>query len=96
MQGLIYLIVGLLASLSRTGLLQAGEVFDDIIAKNLSLDSETAPVFSYQIDNPQIKSYETSMLALDDLRLGDGENTMPCLVPCRPLCRPSAKTIRLK
>lgn len=46
--------------------------FELYLQRNLSIDAEGAPKFSYLISNPQIKSYETSTIALDDLRLGDG------------------------
>ena len=49
-----------------------GTTFELYLQKNLSIDAVGAPKFSYQINNPEIKSYETSTIALDDLRLGDG------------------------
>ena len=49
-----------------------GTTFELYLQKDLSIDAAGAPKFSYQINNPQIKSYETSTIALDDLRLGDG------------------------
>jgi polar amino acid transport system substrate-binding protein len=42
------------------------------LQKDLEIDAEGAPKFAYQINNPETKSYETSSIALDDLRLGDG------------------------
>jgi polar amino acid transport system substrate-binding protein len=42
------------------------------LQKNLTIDAQGAPEFTHQIDNAEIKSYETSTIALDDLRLGDG------------------------
>ncbi len=50
-----------------------GTSFELYLQKNLSFDSGHAPTFIYQIDKPGIKPYETSLLALDDLRLGDGK-----------------------
>ena len=49
-----------------------GTTFELYLQKDLSIDAVGAPKFSYQINNPEIKSYETSTIALDDLRLGDG------------------------
>ncbi|MCH7881393.1 MAG: transporter substrate-binding domain-containing protein [Proteobacteria bacterium] len=49
-----------------------GTTFELYLQKDLSIDAEGAPKFSYQINDPQIKSYENSVIALDDLRLGDG------------------------
>lgn len=46
--------------------------FELYLQKALTIEAEGAPAFSFQIDNPEIKSYETSVIALDDLRLGDG------------------------
>ncbi len=49
-----------------------GTTFELYLQQDLSIDAAGAPKFEYQIDNPTIKSYETSTIALDDLRLGDG------------------------
>jgi polar amino acid transport system substrate-binding protein len=46
--------------------------FQQYLEKGLEIDAEGAPKFNFQIDNPTIKLYETSVIALDDLRLGDG------------------------
>ena len=49
-----------------------GTTFELYLQGDLSIDAVGAPAFKYQISNPTIKSYETSTIALDDLRLGDG------------------------
>lgn len=49
-----------------------GTTFELYLQKNLTIDAEGAPKFSFQINNAEIKSYENSVIALDDLRLGDG------------------------
>ncbi|MFT5657936.1 MAG: polar amino acid transport system substrate-binding protein [Gammaproteobacteria bacterium] len=49
-----------------------GTTFELYLQKALVLDAAGAPKFEFQINNPVIKSYETSTIALDDLRLGDG------------------------
>ncbi len=49
-----------------------GTTFELYLQGDLSIDAAGAPKFDYQISNPMIKSYETSTIALDDLRLGDG------------------------
>ena len=49
-----------------------GTTFELYLQGDLSIDAAGAPAFKYQISNPTIKSYETSTIALDDLRLGDG------------------------
>jgi polar amino acid transport system substrate-binding protein len=36
------------------------------------IDAEGAPPFEYQIADPNVRTYDTDLLALDDLRLGDG------------------------
>lgn len=46
--------------------------FELYLKKELTIDAVGVPKFSFQIDKPVIKSYETSLIALDDLRLGDG------------------------
>jgi polar amino acid transport system substrate-binding protein len=49
-----------------------GTTFELYLQQDLTIDAAGAPKFSFQVDNPVIKSYETSTIALDDLRLGDG------------------------
>ena len=49
-----------------------GTTFELYLQGDLSIDAAGAPKFDYQISNPTIRSYETSTIALDDLRLGDG------------------------
>ena len=49
-----------------------GTTFELYLQKSLTMDAEGAPAFDFQIDDAVIKSYETSTIALDDLRLGDG------------------------
>ena len=49
-----------------------GTTFELYLQNDLEIDTEGAPEFAYQIADAEIKSYETSVVALDDLRLGDG------------------------
>jgi polar amino acid transport system substrate-binding protein len=49
-----------------------GTTFELYLQQDLTIDAEGAPKFDFKIDNAVIKSYETSTIALDDLRLGDG------------------------
>ena len=49
-----------------------GTTFSLYLQKELIIEMAGAPKFDFQINNPDIKSYETSTIALDDLRLGDG------------------------
>jgi polar amino acid transport system substrate-binding protein len=49
-----------------------GTTFELYLQEALTIDAEGAPKFDFQIDKATIKSYETSVIALDDLRLGDG------------------------
>ena len=49
-----------------------GSAFELYLQEDLAIDAVGAPKFKYQIKKPQIKSYENSTIALDDLRLGDG------------------------
>ena len=46
--------------------------YENYLKKNLVIDAEGAPPFEYLIDDADIKTYDTDLLALDDLRLGDG------------------------
>jgi polar amino acid transport system substrate-binding protein len=46
--------------------------YENYLKKDLVIDAEGAPPFEYQIDEANIQTYDTDLLALDDLRLGDG------------------------
>ncbi|WP_299375565.1 transporter substrate-binding domain-containing protein [uncultured Kiloniella sp.] len=46
--------------------------YESYLKKNLVIDAENVPEFSYIIDDADIRTYDTDLLALDDLRLGDG------------------------
>ncbi|MGH6899624.1 MAG: transporter substrate-binding domain-containing protein [Geminicoccaceae bacterium] len=46
--------------------------YESYLKKDLVIDAEGAPEFDYQIDDANIRTYDTDLLALDDLRLGDG------------------------
>lgn len=46
--------------------------YESYLKKDLEIDAENVPPFSYKIDDAVIRTYETDVLALDDLRLGDG------------------------
>jgi polar amino acid transport system substrate-binding protein len=46
--------------------------YDNYLKKNLVIDAEGAPPFEYQIDDADVRTYDTDLLAVDDLRLGDG------------------------
>ncbi len=46
--------------------------YENYLNKNLVIDAENVPAFEYVIENAEIKTYDTDLLALDDLRLGDG------------------------
>jgi polar amino acid transport system substrate-binding protein len=47
-------------------------VFERYLQKDLTIDAEGVPSFDYQITTDFIKSYESSNVVLDDLRLGNG------------------------
>ena len=49
-----------------------GCTYDAYLNKDLSIDAEGAPPFSYEVEAGEIKTYETDTHAFDDLRLGDG------------------------
>jgi polar amino acid transport system substrate-binding protein len=46
--------------------------YENYLKQDLVIDAEGAPPFEYQIADPDIRTYDTDLLALDDLRLGDG------------------------
>src|SRR5919106_6413772 len=46
--------------------------YENYLERELVIDAEGAPPFEYQIDDANIRTYDTDLLALDDLRLGDG------------------------
>ncbi len=49
-----------------------GCTYDAYLNKDLEIDAEGAPPFSYDVTAGEIKTYETDTHAFDDLRLGDG------------------------
>jgi len=46
--------------------------YEFYLDKSLEIDAEGAPPFAFKVDNAVIRSYESSTVSLDDLRLGDG------------------------
>ena len=46
--------------------------YENYLKKDLVIDAAGAPPFEYRIDDANIQTYDTDLLALDDLRLGDG------------------------
>ena len=46
--------------------------YENYLKHDLEIDAEGAPPFEYRIDDANIQTYDTDLLALDDLRLGDG------------------------
>ncbi|HEX2527595.1 MAG TPA: transporter substrate-binding domain-containing protein [Geminicoccus sp.] len=46
--------------------------YESYLNRNLTIDVAEAPPFEYLIDGAVVRTYETDLLALDDLRLGDG------------------------
>ncbi|MEQ8354484.1 MAG: transporter substrate-binding domain-containing protein [Kiloniellaceae bacterium] len=49
-----------------------GCTYDAYLLKNLEIDAEGTPAFTYDVTAGDIKTYETDTHAFDDLRLGDG------------------------
>jgi polar amino acid transport system substrate-binding protein len=49
-----------------------GCVHQDYLNRKLVMDAEGAPSFAYSVDAGAIKTYETEIKAMEDLRLGDG------------------------
>ena len=46
--------------------------YENYLKGDLVIDAEGAPTFEYLIADANIRTYDTDLLALDDLRLGDG------------------------
>jgi polar amino acid transport system substrate-binding protein len=46
--------------------------YENYLKKDLVIDAEGAPPFEFQIEGAEIRTYDTDLLAIDDLRLGDG------------------------
>ena len=46
--------------------------YESYLKQDLVIDAEGAPTFEYQIGDAEIRTYDTDLLALDDLKLGDG------------------------
>jgi polar amino acid transport system substrate-binding protein len=51
---------------------QVATTYEKYLQKNLEIDAAGAPPITYQIDNPQIVSYDEEPLGVEDLSLGDG------------------------
>lgn len=51
---------------------QVSTTYEKYLQKNLEIDGAGAPPVTYQIDNPQIVSYDEEPLGVEDLSLGDG------------------------
>jgi len=49
-----------------------GCTYDAYLNKDLVIDAEGTPPFTYEVTAGEIKTYETDTNAFDDLRLGDG------------------------
>lgn len=59
------------ASAKRIGVAVA-TTYESYLKKNLEIDATDVPPYSYEIESADIRTYDTDLLALDDLRLGDG------------------------
>ena len=60
------------AASGRTIGVGVATTYENYLKKDLVIDAEGAPPFEYRIDDANIQTYDTDLLALDDLRLGDG------------------------
>ena len=50
-----------------------GCTYEAYLKKDLTIDAEGAPPFTYDVEAGEIRSYETDTNAFDDLRIGDGK-----------------------
>ncbi len=46
--------------------------YESYLQKKLVIEAENVPKFSFIVDDADIRTYDSDVLALDDLRLGDG------------------------
>ncbi len=46
--------------------------YESYLNKKLVIDADNVPEFSFVVDDADIRTYDSDVLALDDLRLGDG------------------------
>lgn len=60
-----------------------GCTYEAYLNKNLVIDAEGTPEFSYEVTAGEIRTYETDVNVLDDLRLGDGAR-LDALLSARP------------
>jgi polar amino acid transport system substrate-binding protein len=60
------------AASGRTIGVGVATTYENYLKKDLVIDAEGASPFEYRIDDANIQTYDTDLLALDDLRLGDG------------------------
>lgn len=60
-----------------------GCTYEAYLNKNLVIDAEGTPEFSYDVTAGEIRTYETDVNVLDDLRLGDGAR-LDGLLSARP------------
>jgi polar amino acid transport system substrate-binding protein len=51
---------------------QVSTTYEKYLQKNLEIDAAGAPPVTYQIENPQVVSYDEEPIGLEDLALGDG------------------------
>ena len=47
--------------------------YENYLKKDLTIDAEGAPPFEYLVTPGEIRTYETDVNAMDDLRIGDGK-----------------------
>jgi polar amino acid transport system substrate-binding protein len=52
---------------------QVSTTYEKYLQRNLEIDAAGAPPVTYQIDNPQIVSYDEEPIGVEDLSLGDGK-----------------------
>ena len=67
-----------------------GCTYEAYLNKNLVIDAEGAPPFDYEVTAGSIRTYETDVNVLDDLRLGDGAR-LDGLLSARPTIEEAIK-----
>jgi polar amino acid transport system substrate-binding protein len=64
--------------------------YENYLNKNLVIDAEGAPAFTYDVDAGTIRTYDTDTNALDDLRIGDGKR-LDAILSARPTIEEAIK-----
>lgn len=68
-----------------------GCTYEYYLQKDLTIDAEGAPPFTYQVTPGEIRTYETDSNVFDDLKLGDGKR-LDALLSAQPTIEEAIKS----